>query len=143
VSQTDPLIEVDRVISELRRGASVRVHLGDFSVLMLAAEAVSVESLRALGISYKVIEDLGIMLPVVELNVKYLRPARYDDLLTVTTQLREFPIDHRITFHQEIHNEEGKLLTIGTVKLYFMDKNLGNRASMPPFLAEKLSSYFS
>ncbi len=89
------------------------------------------------------IEDLGIMLPVVELNVKYLRPARYDDLLTITTQLREFPIDHRITFHQEIHNEEGKLLTIGTVKLYFMDKNLGNRASMPPYLAEKLSSYFS
>jgi len=71
-------------------------------------EVGRVESLRALGISYKVIEDLGIMLPVVELNVKYLRPARYDDLLTITTQLREFPIDHRITFHQEIHNEEGK-----------------------------------
>ena len=73
-------------------------------------EVGRVESLRALGISYKVIEDLGIMLPVVELNVKYLRPARYDDLLTVTTQLRDFPIDHRITFHQEIHNEEGKLI---------------------------------
>ena len=106
-------------------------------------EVGRVESLRALGISYKLIEDLGIMLPVVELNVKYLRPARYDDLLTITTQLRELPIDHRITFHQEIPNEEGKLLTIGTVKLYFMDKNLGSRASMPPILAEKLSSYFS
>ena len=106
-------------------------------------EVGRVESLRALGISYKVIEDLGIMLPVVELNVKYLRPARYDDLLTITTQLREIHIDHRINFHQEIHNEEGKQLTIGTVKLYFMDKNLGNRASMPRYLAEKLSSYFS
>ena len=106
-------------------------------------EVGRVESLRALGISYKLIEDLGVMLPVVELNVKYLRPARYDDLLTITTQLRELPIDHRITFYQEIHNEEGKLLTIGTVKLYFMDKNLGNRASMPLYLAEKLSSYFS
>jgi acyl-CoA thioester hydrolase len=106
-------------------------------------EVGRVESLRALGISYKGMEDIGIMLPVVELNVKYLRPARYDDLLTITTQLRELPIDHRITFYQEIHNEEGKLLTIGTVKLYFMDKNLGNRASMPLYLAEKLSSYFS
>jgi len=106
-------------------------------------EVGRVESLRALGISYKGMEDIGIMLPVVELNVKYLRPARYDDLLTITTQLRELPIDHRITFHQEIHNEEGKLLTIGNVKLYFMDKNLGNRASMPLYLAEKLSSYFS
>ena len=106
-------------------------------------EVGRVESFRELGFSYKVIEDMGVMLPVVELNVKYLRPARYDDLLTITTQLRELPIDHRITFHQEIHNAEGKLLTIGTVKLYFMDKNLGNRTTMPPILAEKLSSYFS
>ena len=106
-------------------------------------EVGRVESLRALGISYKDIEDMGIMLPVVELNVKYLRPARYDDLLTITTQIRQVPVDHRIVFDQEIHNEEGKLLTIGMVKLYFMDKLLGKRASMPPLLAEKLSSYFS
>lgn len=50
MSKTDPLIEVDRVISELRRGASVRVHLGDDSVLMLAAEAVSPESLQTLAL---------------------------------------------------------------------------------------------
>jgi len=106
-------------------------------------EVGRVESLRALGISYKDMEDMGIMLPVIELNVKYLRPARYDDLLTITTQIRQIPVDHRIVFDQEIHNEEGKLLTIGMVKLYFMDKSLGKRASMPSFLAEKLSSYFS
>jgi acyl-CoA thioester hydrolase len=106
-------------------------------------EVGRVESLRALGISYKLIEDLGIMLPVVELNVKYLRPARYDDLLTITSQIKQLPVDHRILFDQEIHNEEGKLLTIGTVKLYFMDKLLGKKACMPPILAEKLSSYFS
>ena len=106
-------------------------------------EVGRVESLRALGISYKVIEDLGIMLPVVELNIKYLRPARYDDLLTVTSQIKQLPIDHKIIFDQEVHNEEGKLLTIGTVKLYFMDKNLGQRSSMPPFLLEKLTPYFS
>jgi GTP cyclohydrolase II len=49
VSKTDPLIEVDRVISELRRGASVRVHLGESSVLMLAAEAVNASSLNTLA----------------------------------------------------------------------------------------------
>jgi len=49
VSKVDPLIEVDRVISELRRGASVRIHLGEVSVLMLAAEAVSLESLTVLA----------------------------------------------------------------------------------------------
>jgi acyl-CoA thioester hydrolase len=102
-----------------------------------------VESLRAIGISYKSMEEMGIILPVVELQIKYLRPAQYDDLLTIKTILKELPIDHKITFHQEVYNEQGKLLTVGTVKLYFMDKNLQNKASLPPQMKEKLSPYFS
>ena len=105
-------------------------------------EVGRVESLRNLGISYKGIEEIGIMLPVVELNIKYLRPAKYDDLLTIKSQIKELPTDHRIIFDQEIYNEEGKLLTIGKVKLYFMDSKLGKRASMPSSMLEKLSSYF-
>jgi len=105
-------------------------------------EVGRVESLRNLGISYKGIEDMGIMLPVVELNIKYLRPAKYDDLLTIKSQIKELPTDHKIIFDQEIYNEEGKLLTIGKVKLYFMDSKLGKRASMPTSMLEKLSSYF-
>ena len=105
-------------------------------------EVGRVESLRNLGISYKGIEDMGIMLPVVELNIKYLRPAKYDDLLTIKSQIKELPTDHRIIFDQEIYNEEGKLLTIGKVKLYFMDSKLGKRASMPALMLEKLSTYF-
>ena len=105
-------------------------------------EVGRVESLRNLGISYKCIEDMGIMLPVVELNIKYLRPAKYDDLLTIKSQIKELPTDHKIIFDQEIYNEEGKLLTIGKVKLYFMDSKLGKRASMPSSMLEKLSSFF-
>ena len=106
-------------------------------------EVGRVEGLRALGISYKSMEEMGFMLPVVELNIKYLRPAKYDDLITIKTMIKQLPVDHRIQFDQEIYNEEGKLLTIGTVKLYFMDAALSKRASMPPFLSEKLSPYFS
>lgn len=106
-------------------------------------EVGRVESLRALGISYKTMEEMGFMLPVVELNIKYLRSAKYDDLITIKTMLKTFPVDHRIQFDQEIYNEEGKLLTIGIVKLYFMNQTLTQRASMPPFLSEKLSPYFS
>ena len=105
-------------------------------------EVGRVESLRNLGISYKGIEDMGIMLPVVELNIKYLRPAKYDDLLTIKSQIKELPTEHKIVFDQEIYNEEGKLLTIGKVKLYFMDSKLGKRASMPASMLEKLSTYF-
>ena len=102
-----------------------------------------VESLRALGISYKSMEDMGIILPVVELQIKYLRPAQYDDLLTIKTTLKELPIDHKICFHQEVYNEQGKLLTVGTVKLYFMDKNMQNKAQLPDTMREKLMPYFS
>ena len=105
-------------------------------------EVGRVESLRNLGLSYKDIEDMGIMLPVVELNIKYLRPAKYDDLLTIKSQIKELPTEHKIIFDQEIYNEEGKLLTIGKVKLYFMDSKLGKRASMPASMLEKLSTYF-
>ena len=101
-----------------------------------------VESVRALGISYKDLEEMGIFLPVVELNIKYLRPAKYDDLLTISSKIMQLPTDHKIVFDQEIFNEEGKLLTIGMVKLYFMDKALGKRALMPDELKKKLSSYF-
>jgi acyl-CoA thioester hydrolase len=105
-------------------------------------EVARVEGLRSLGISYKSIEEMGIMLPVVELNIKYLRPAKYDDLLTIKSYIKTLPTDHRIQFDQEIYNEEGKLLTIGVVKLYFMDNQLGKRAEMPLSLREKLAPYF-
>ena len=47
-----------------------------------------VEWLRNLGISYKWMEDNGVMLPVVSLNINYKKPARYDDLLTIKTILK-------------------------------------------------------
>jgi acyl-CoA thioester hydrolase len=106
-------------------------------------EVGRVESLRALGISYKSMEELGFMLPVVELNIKYLRSAYYDDLITIKTMIKQLPVNHRIQFDQEIYNEADKLLTIGTVKLYFMDHSLTKKATMPAFLSEKLTPYFS
>jgi len=81
-------------------------------------------------------------LPVVELNIKYLRPAVYDDLLTIRTTIKELPIDHKIQFEQEVYNEAQKLLTIGFVKLYFMDKTFQKKATMPLYLKEQLIPFF-
>ena len=106
-------------------------------------EVGRVESLRALGISYKDIESMGVILPVVELQIKYLRPAKYDDLLTVKSIIKTLPIDHKIEFNQEVYNEQGKLLTVGTVRLYFMDDKFNNKVEMPALMREKLSPYFS
>lgn len=101
-----------------------------------------VEAIRALGISYKKLEEMGILLPVVELHVKYLRSAHYDDLLTIKTTLKELPVNHRIEFHQEVYNEEEKLLTTGSVVLYFVNSKTMKKTNIPVELYEKLKGYF-
>lgn len=116
------------------------VYYGNYAMYF---EVGRVEAIRNLGISYKALEEMGIILPVVELNIKYLRPAKYDDLITIKSQIKELPKDHVIIFDQEVYNESGKLLTIGQVKLYFMDATMGKRAEMPAILKEKLAVYFS
>ncbi|WP_153796752.1 acyl-CoA thioesterase [Foetidibacter luteolus] len=106
-------------------------------------EVGRVESIRQLGYTYKDMEEQGVMMPVVELNIKYLRPATYDDLLTVKTQIREMPHDHRIEFHQEVFNEKGKLLTAGNVKLYFLETKTWKKTTMPEAMRVKLQPYFA
>ncbi|TDH29215.1 acyl-CoA thioesterase [Segetibacter sp. 3557_3] len=106
-------------------------------------EVGRVESIRQLGFTYKDMEAMGVIMPVVELQTKYVRPAYYDDLLTVKTTLREMPLDHRIEFHQEVYNESGKLLTTGRVVLYFIRADNKAKTVMPEALRDKLVTYFN
>jgi len=105
-------------------------------------EVGRVESIRQLGFTYKDMEASGVIMPVIELNIRYLRPATYDELLTVRTQIRELPVDHRIEFHQEVFNEKGKMLTSGKVTLYFLNAKNWEKTTMPEPMAEKLRPYF-
>ena len=100
------------------------------------------EAIRQLGFTYKDIEAMGIIMPVVEMNSKFLRPAKYDDLITVKTTLRELPTGHAINFFFEIFNENDKLLNAGNVVLYFMEAVTMKRTKMPTELEEKLKGYF-
>jgi acyl-CoA thioester hydrolase len=100
------------------------------------------ESIRSLGFTYKEIEAMGIFLAVTDMHIRYLRPAKYDDLIKVKTTLRELPLHHKIVFHGEIYNEEEELLNTGDVTLYFLDAKTMKRTEMPEALKEKLSPYF-
>ena len=71
-------------------------------------EVGRVEAIRSLGFSYKNLEDMGVIMPIVELTSKFLRPAHYDDLLTIKTMLKELPNNHKIEFHQEVYNQHVK-----------------------------------
>lgn len=100
------------------------------------------EAIRDLGYTYKEIEAMGILLVVTDIHTRFLRPAKYDDLVTVKTTLREIPLHHKIVFHSEIYNQENELLNTGDVTLYFMEAKTMKRCEMPAFLKEKLSKYF-
>lgn len=105
-------------------------------------EVARAEAIREMGLTYKEMEETGIVMPIVELHTKFLRPAHYDDLLTIRTELRELPADHRIEFHHEVYNDSGKLLTIGRVVLYFLDAVTKARAQMPLQLKQHLEPFF-
>lgn len=106
-------------------------------------EVGRVEAIRELGYSYKEMEADGVILPVVELKVKYLRSAKYDDVLTIVSSIRELPVNHEIVFYAEIFNENKKLLTTGEVHLFFLNKDTRKRALMPDLMRQKLKPYFS
>jgi acyl-CoA thioester hydrolase len=105
-------------------------------------EVARTESIRELGFTYREMEAMGVEMPVTEIIIRYLRPAHYDDLLTVKTQLRTLPEKHHIDFYQEIFNEKGKLITSGKVTLFFLDKATKKRSIMPEILRIKLVDYF-
>jgi len=100
------------------------------------------EAIRALGFTYKELEAMGIMMPVVELNAQYFRPALYDDLVTVRTILKELPEGPRIQFHSELFNEQGQLLNKGITTLVFYDGKEKKKVNMPQQLLERLEEFF-
>jgi len=115
------------------------VYYGNYAQYFEVARA---ESIRNLGFTYKEMEAAGIIMPVVEMQTKFLRPAHYDDLLTIKTILRELPTDHRIRFEHEVYNQEKKLLTLAKVVLYFVKIGSFERTAMPGRLHELLSSFY-
>lgn len=105
-------------------------------------EVGRVEWLRALGASYKSLEESGIMLPVIELNIKYMKPAKYDDLLTITTILSKKPLV-KIEFDFEVRNENNVLLTTGFTSLVFMDMVKNKPIKAPQYLLDQIYSKFN
>ena len=101
------------------------------------------EAIRQIGYTYKDIEAMGIIMPVVDMHARFLRPARYDDLLTVKTILKDLHGGHKIVFHTEIYNQGDELLHTGVTTLYFMDAGTMQRTDMPAMLKEKLARYFT
>lgn len=105
-------------------------------------ETARAESIRQLGFTYADMEKIGIIMPVIEVQCRYLRPALYDDLLTIKVILKELPVHHKIEFHHEVENEKGEILASAKIILYFMESKTMKRTTMPEQLLQKLQPYF-
>ena len=100
------------------------------------------EALRSLGLTYKSIEEIGVIMPVIDMHMKFVRPAVYDDLIRIDITVKELPLHHKIIFHGEIFNEKNQLLNAGEVTLYFMDAKTMKRVNMPEEIVEKMREFY-
>lgn len=100
-----------------------------------------VETLRHLGLNYKDLEAQGVMMPVYDLSSRFLRPARYDDLLTVRVTIPQLPRT-RILFTYDVFDQAGQLLNTGTTTLVFVQMATGRPGVAPADLVEALKPFF-
>lgn len=104
-------------------------------------EVARVEALKKLGVSYKELEDSGIMLPVLDFQIKYYKPAYYDDLLTIETTITEIP-GTRIRFGYKTYNEKEELLNEAVTTLVFVSSESKRPCRAPQEIIHQLENYF-
>ncbi|MGC4128076.1 MAG: thioesterase family protein [Bergeyella sp.] len=98
-------------------------------------EVARVELFRTLGLSYEEIEKRGLWLPVSEYKIKYLKPALYDQNLTIHTYIKKIP-GVKIEFDYEIYNEDLIKITEASTTLFFLDAETNKIVKCPDYLME-------
>jgi len=104
-------------------------------------EVARVETFRLIGFSYKELEEAGVMMPVLDFHTKYLKPAKYDDLLTIKVWVKEKP-GVRIKFDYEVYNEQNSLLTIAETTLVFVNSQTGKPCHLPEKFQNIVAQHF-
>lgn len=105
-------------------------------------EVARVEALRNLGFSYRKLEDEGVMLPVLNYSVKYLKPLFYDDEITIKVTISEIPTA-RIRFDYEVYNEKDELTTVADTTLVFINRSVNKPCPAPDDFKDALRKFFS
>ena len=114
------------------------VYYGNYAMYY---EVARVESLRQLGLTYKDLEAMGIIMPVLENHSEFILPALYDELLRIVVTIPEKP-SVRIRFHCEIFNEKGTLIHKGQTLLAFVNQLTGRPCRPPEAFQSVLAPYF-
>jgi acyl-CoA thioester hydrolase len=127
---------------------NIRVRYGEtdamgivyYGTYPLYYETGRTEMMRHLGFTYRKMEEAGIIMPVISMNCRYLKPARYDDLLLIRTIVKKMP-ETRIVFDYEIYNENQQRVNEGETTLVFIDRDKVRPVKIPPFLKDVLEPF--
>ena len=114
------------------------VYYGNYATYF---EVARVEAMRAVGFSYKKMEEEGVMMPVLELKNQFKSPGRYDELLTIRISIPKMPT-LKILFQYEVIGEDGREIGLGETTLVFVNKKISKPVRMPKELVELLEPYF-
>jgi len=95
------------------------------------------ELMRNMGSSYKKLEDEGVMLPVIHLECHFIRPARYDDELSILTRIQRFTRT-QITFSYRIYNQNNHLINEGLTTLVFVNRSTMKPRKAPDWFSEMI-----
>jgi acyl-CoA thioester hydrolase len=114
------------------------LHHGNYPLYL---EEGRTELMRQFGLSYREMEDRGVLLPVRDLSIKYLQPALYDDEVVVTTVLAKKP-GVKISFDYTIYNSSGVLLCEAKATLVFVDAKSRKPIRAPGFFEELIAPFF-
>lgn len=104
-------------------------------------EVARIEFFREIGLPYKELETKGIILPVVDLGVKFIKSAYYDDELFIKATVTEIPTGVRLHFNYEIRNQHQELLTTGFTTLAFVDQKTRRPVRCPQYMLDKLNDF--
>ncbi len=105
-------------------------------------EQARVEAVRSIGLTYREIEESGTIMPITRMNIKYIQPAHYDELLTVKTYVPQLP-NRILVFKYEVYNEKKQLINEGETHMIFVDMHTKKIKSVPNILLDKLKPFFN
>lgn len=97
--------------------------------------------LKNLDVSYKKMEETGVILPVISLQINFKKSALYDDTITVVTKLKKKP-SVKIEFDYEIYNENDELLVTANTVLAFLNKETKRPIKCPDYVLKKIDDYY-
>ena len=119
----------------IRYGETDRMNYAYYGNYALYYEVARAELLRTYGMDYSQMEDMGVMMPVKDLHVEFLKPAKYDELITIVTTIKSAPTV-KMRFEYEIYNSQRELINTGYTTLVFMNKENNRIIRAPKFFTD-------